>query len=249
MTIKVDHVSKRFKGKKNATVQAVGDVSFTAESGKIFGLLGLNGAGKTTLLRMICTVLQPDSGSISVCGFDAAKQPAEVRSKIGFLPADSGLYSYDTPRETLRFFGRLCKYPGDLLEARIEELITLFNMEDFGDKLCKGLSSGMKQKVCFARAIIHDPDVIIFDEPTNNLDIVTRVAVHDYIRKCRDDGKCVILSTHIMSEAEKLCDELAIMHKGQLLALGSPDSLRQQTGQQFLEDVFINYIREPSHAL
>jgi len=237
--ITVHNLVKEFKEKKNGKVGAVQDVTFSCDNGKIFGLLGLNGAGKTTILRIICTMLQPSSGEVMVAGFDVTKQPGEARRRIGFLPADSGLYDYYTPREILRYFGLLCKYPKEKLEPRITSLIKMMRMEEFADMYSKGLSTGMKQKVCLARAIIHDPPIVIFDEPTNSLDVLTRVAVHDFIKACRDEGKCVILSTHIMSEAEKLCDEIGILHKGKLLAIGTLDELKSQFGKAGLEDIFI----------
>jgi sodium transport system ATP-binding protein len=249
MSIEVQQLVKNFPDRKKGKVEAVQDVSFSCRPGAIFGLLGLNGAGKTTILRTICTILQPVAGRVTVYGFDTTKQPDEVRRRIGFLPAGGGLYSHFTPRETLRYFGKLCKYPEDKIEQRVSEMISTLHMEDFADKYCKGLSSGMTQKVCLARAIVHDPPVVIFDEPTNSLDVLTRVAVHNLIRKCRDEGKCVILSTHIMSEAEKLCDDIAILHKGKILAAGTLEQLREQTGLHYLEDIFVRFVGEGSDEM
>jgi sodium transport system ATP-binding protein len=249
MSVTVDNLSKEFRGKNRSRVQAVSDVSFQCEEGKVYGLLGLNGAGKTTILRIICTILRPQEGKVTVSGFDVAQQPQEVRKRIGFLPADSGLYNYFTPRETLRYFGKLSKYPPKVLEARINQLVTMFGMQEFADQLCKGFSSGMKQKVCLARAIVHDPPVVIFDEPTNRLDVITRVGVHDFIHRCRDAGKCVILSTHMMDEAEKLCDTIGILHDGKLLVQDTLDGLRRRSGSERLEDIFLSFVGAQTNGL
>ena len=240
--IQVQNVSKEFKDKKRGKVIAVQDATFTCNTGRIFGLLGLNGAGKTTMLRMICTIMQPSSGTITVSGFDAHDQSDEVRRRIGFLPADGGLYEWYTPREILRYFAQLCKYPQDKIEERLNRLIALMRIDEFADRYAKHLSSGMTQKVCVARAVVHDPPVVIFDEPTNSLDVLTSVSVHEFIRQCRDEGKCVVLSTHIMSEAQKLCDDIAILHEGKILALATLEELRNTTGLYELEDIFIKLV-------
>ncbi len=249
MSISVKSLVKEFADKKHGTVRAVQNVSFECNSGKIFGLLGLNGAGKTTILRIICTVLKAQSGQVTVDGYDVNTHANEVRKRIGFLPAESGVYSYFTPREILSYYARLCKYPEEKVESRVSKLISLLDIDEFADKYAKGLSSGMRQKVCLARSIVHDPPVIIFDEPTNSLDVLTRVSVHDFIREQRDAGKSIVLSTHIMSEAEKLCDQIGILHSGKLLALGTLDELRQESGKQSLEDIFIWCVRKDRNAL
>lgn len=242
MSIKVDNLIKEFKDKKNGTLRAVDGVTFQCDEGRIFGLLGLNGAGKTTILRIICTILKPLSGDVHVSGFNVSKDTNEVRKRIGFLPADSGLYNHFTARETLIYFGRLFKYPEEKLAERVNYLIGAFGMEEFADKTCKGLSSGMKQKICLARSIVHDPPVVIFDEPTNSLDVVTRVAVHDFILQCKAQGKCVVLSTHLMSEAQKLCDDIAILNKGKIVVKTTLDEMRRETGKDDLEHVFLSYV-------
>lgn len=243
MSIVVRNLQKQFLDKKHGNIKAVDDVSFQCLPGSIFGLLGLNGAGKTTILRIVCTVIKADSGQVSVSGFDVNSQSAEVRKNIGFLPAESGVYHFLTPREILAYYARLCKYPENKVKERVDEVIESLGMVEYADKYAKGLSSGMKQKICLARAIIHDPPVIIFDEPTNSLDVITRVSVHEFIAQRRSEGKTVILSTHIMSEAEKLCDQIGILHKGRLLALGTLEQLRETTGLTNLEDIFIWCVR------
>lgn len=244
MTVSVRGLHKSFHDRKHGIVHAVQDVSFECYGGRIFGLLGMNGAGKTTILRVISTILKAQTGTVKVAGFDVNTESNQVRRRIGFLPAESGMYRYFTPREILTYYAKLYDFPKEKIAARVKTLIEMLEMENFADKYAKGLSSGMKQKIALARAIVHDPEVIIFDEPTNSLDVITRVAVHDFILGRKREGKCIILSTHIMSEAEKLCDEIGILHKGTLLSTGTLDMMRADTGQTLLEDVFINYVRK-----
>jgi sodium transport system ATP-binding protein len=239
MTVSVQDLSKRFFDKARGEFFAVEAVSFSCQPGKIFGLLGPNGAGKTTTLRIISTILKPTTGTVSVAGINSVEHPEEARRKLGFLSADTALYERLTPREVLQFFARLSKYPEDKVAARIEQLITMLAMQTFADTPCEKLSTGMKQKVSIARAIVHDPSVLVFDEPTNGLDVLATQSMHRFIRSCRDDGKTIVFSSHVMSEAEKLCDTIGIIHKGHILGLGTLEELRQKTGCHHLEEIFL----------
>jgi sodium transport system ATP-binding protein len=245
MTIKVRNLTKEFYDEaRNGDMTAVDGVSFECDGGKIFGLLGPNGAGKTTTLRMLTTILKPSGGEALICGHDVVKEPTVVRRKIGFLSADTGVYERLTPREILTYFARINHYPEDKLIARTNSVLEMLSMNDFADTRCEKLSTGMRQKTSIARSVIHDPEVLIFDEPTNGLDVLTIRAMQDFIWKCREQGKCILLSTHIMSEAEKLCDRIGIIHKGKLLSVGNLEELRAQTSKHYLEDVFVEIVRE-----
>lgn len=244
MTLAVRNLSKHFFDPKRGEFLAVNDVSLTCEAGQIFGLLGPNGAGKTTTLRMIGTLLTPDAGNITVQGFDVGKDPTDVRKRIGFLAADTGLYDRLTPRETLTYFARVSLYPEDKIEERVNTVISLLDLNSFADTLCEKLSTGMRQKVSIARTVVHDPPVMILDEPTNGLDVLAIQAMHRFIRLCREQGKCVLMSTHIMAEAEKLCDQIGILHNGKIFANGTLNELREQTGKHYLEDIFIAVVKE-----
>lgn len=245
MTIKVRNLTKEFYDEaRHGDMTAVDNVSFDCESGKIFGLLGPNGAGKTTTLRILTTILKPTSGEALICGHDVVKEARLVRSKIGFLSADTGVYERLTPREMLTYFARINHYPDNKLKTRIESVLEMLGMNDFADTRCEKLSTGMRQKTSIARSVIHDPEVLIFDEPTNGLDVLTIRAMQDFIAKCREQGKCILLSTHIMSEAEKLCDHIGIIHKGKLLSVGTLEELRAQTSKHYLEDIFVEIVRE-----
>ena len=229
-------------------VHAVQDLSFRAEPGMIFGLLGPNGAGKTTTLRIIATVLQPSAGTVRVAGHDVTADPLAVRRQIGFLSASTALYDRLTPRETLRYFGRLNGLTDAKLEARIDDLVGTLEMADFADRLCGLLSSGQKQKTSIARALVHDPPVLVFDEPTAALDVLVARALLDRIASLRDARRTIILSTHIMSEVERLCDRVAIVHQGRLHAEGTVAELQARTGQPNLEEAFFALIREDDRA-
>jgi sodium transport system ATP-binding protein len=237
-------LTKRFFDAKRGEFNAVQSVSFECSKGEIFGLLGPNGAGKTTTLRMITTILKPTEGTAMVNGFDVVKDPRQVRKQLGFVSADTGLYDRLTPREILTYFAKLSKYPGAKLKERIEEIANLLQMEAFLDSRCEKLSTGMRQKVSIARAIVHDPPVIIMDEPTTGLDVLTSQVLHRFVLQCKDAGKCVVFSSHIMSEAEKLCDRMAIIHNGQVLAKGTLEELRAESGMHYLEDIFLNVVKE-----
>ncbi|MBU1318730.1 MAG: ATP-binding cassette domain-containing protein [candidate division Zixibacteria bacterium] len=235
---------KTFKDKKRGTVRAVDNVSFECKNGEVFGLLGPNGAGKTTTLRLLSTSLKPTSGTATICGTDAKTQPEKVRSLIGFLSGNTGLYGRLTAREMVAYFGKLYSMTKPEIDKRIDILFTMLDMHDFADGRNDKLSSGMKQKVSIARSVIHDPPVMIFDEPTTGLDVMSSRTIVKFIRQCRDAGKCVIFSTHIMSEAMRLCDRVAIIHNGRIFADSTPTDLLAQTGTDNLEDAFIKIVGE-----
>jgi sodium transport system ATP-binding protein len=234
-----DRLTKLFQDRSRREVVAARDISFECRRGEVFGLLGPNGAGKTTTLRMLSTVLRPTSGTATVAGHDVVREPLAVRRAIGFLSGSTGLYARLTPRETLEYFGKLHRLAPDRLAARIEEVLDLLEIRAHADTRCDRLSTGTRQKTSIARAIIHDPPVLILDEPTMGLDILVASAMVAFISECRSQGKCVIFSTHILSEAEKLCDRIGVIHGGVVRAVGTADELRARTGKRFLEDVFI----------
>ncbi len=244
MSIEVSHLTKHFYDPKRGDFAAVDDVTFSCQHGEILGLLGPNGAGKTTTLRMIGTILTPDSGRISVEGFDSQLAPEDVRKCLGFLSADTGLYERMTPREILVYFAQLSKFPQTQIRTRVDQVIKMLTIDSFADTRCEKLSTGMKQKVSIARAVVHDPPVIVLDEPTTGLDVLAIQSMHLFIQSCKTDGKCVLLSTHIMSEAEKLCDRIAIIYKGKIFALGTLEELREKTGQHYLEDIFLAIVQD-----
>lgn len=240
--IELRNLAKTFRDRRRGVVRAVDDVSFQCHPGRIFGLLGANGAGKTTTLRMLATLLKPSTGSGSVDGFDLVTQSEIVRSRIGFLSGTTGLYGRLTVREMLAYFGRLNGMNGSTLEDRIDELITLLEMGSFATGRCDRLSTGQRQRVSIARSIVHSPPVMVFDEPTSGLDVMSSRTIMQFIEHCRDDGRTVLFSTHVMSEAERLCDEIAVIHNGRLVGQGTLAQLRETTGHQALETVFLSIV-------
>ena len=215
--IEVEDLWKVYRaGASGDPVVAVAGASFSCKPGRVFGLIGANGAGKTTTLRMISTVLAPSAGRVEVCGFDVRSEPDEVRRRLGFLSGSTGVYDRMTPVEFIDYFGRLNGLEPDPLEARREELLDLLDMRGFCDRLCGTLSTGQKQKASIARALIHDPPVLIFDEPTSGLDILVARSVIDFVASLKGPSRAMILSTHIMEEAEQLCDDMAIIHRGKV---------------------------------
>jgi sodium transport system ATP-binding protein len=240
--INVRDLTKFYQDKKRGKIVAVDHISFEANNGAIFGLLGPNGAGKTTTLRMLATILQPTEGTAIIGGHDINKEAQQVRRKIGFLSGDMGLYHRLTPRELLRFFGRLNGLNGAALNQRIERLFELFDMRHFADSKIDTLSTGMRQKTAISRTIIHDPPILILDEPTSGLDVPTAHVVEGYIRDARVAGKCIVLSTHVMEEAEYLCDRIAVIYQGRIRALGTMDDLRSMTGKNRLREIFIELL-------
>lgn len=236
--IVVQELTRTFFDPQRGEIKAVDNLSFECGAGEIMGLLGPNGAGKTTTLRILATLLTPTSGSASVNGFDVVRQPGQVRKSLGFLSSTTGLYPRLTPEEILRFFGKINGLSPVSLKNRIDELINEFNISEYARVRCEKLSSGMKQKVSIARALIQDPPVLIFDEPTVGLDVIAAAQTMKTILEYKERGKCILYSTHIMSEVEKLCDRIAIIHNGKLRAIGNLEELRQQTGERYLEDIF-----------
>ena len=218
------------------------DVSFTCRPGEIYGLLGANGAGKTTTLRMLGTLLKPTSGSASVCGHDIVRDSAKVRSSVGFLAASTALYGRLTARETIAYFGQLNGLDDKRIAERTRQLADELDMHDFLDRRVDKFSTGMKQKTSIARTLVHDPAVLIFDEPTLGLDVMAARTIVRFVRSVRDRGKTVIYSTHIMAEVEKLCDRVGIIHEGRLRAEGSVPELRSRFGEADLEEVFVKAI-------
>jgi len=240
--IEAQQLRKVFRDKKRGEVRAVDGVSFYCKPGQIYGLLGANGAGKTTTLRMLATILQPTDGTAKVAGHDVVQEPDQVRTKVGFLSTATALYGRLTAREMVEYFGRLNGMENGKLRQRIDEIFTRLEMNEFRDRRCEKLSTGMKQKVSIARTIVHDPPVMIFDEPTVGLDVMTARTIVQFVRECRDRGKTVIFSTHVMSEAEKLCDNIGIIHNGKLLAEGTLAELRGRFGLEDLEDIFVKVV-------
>ena len=232
--ILVDHIQKSF-GK----VKAVQDVSFQARDGQITGLLGPNGAGKTTTLRMIYTLLKPDAGTASVDGWNTRTQSLEVLQRIGALPDAHSLYARLTARENIRYYGRLHGMQGAALETRIDELSEILDMSTFIDRRTDGFSNGQRVKVSIARAIVHDPQNVLLDEPTNGLDVMSTRAMRGMIRRLREAGKCIVLSSHIMQEVSALCDQVIVIAGGLVAASGTADELRRVTGKDNLEDAFV----------
>lgn len=244
MSIEVTNLIRRFYDAQRGEFAAVDDVSFSCQSGEVFGLLGPNGAGKSTILRIIATLLRPNQGTVSICGHDVSQFPEESRRHLGFLSAETSLYRRLTAEELLFYFGRLSGVEESILKPRIEALIERFNIGSFAHVRCEKLSTGMKQRVSIARTLVHDPPVICLDEPTNGLDIIAVLATQQFIRDFRAAGKCILFSTHNMHEAEKLCDRIAIIHRGKLRAIGTLDQLREQTGKHYLEDIFVGLVGE-----
>jgi sodium transport system ATP-binding protein len=222
---------------------AVDSISFSCQPGRVYSLLGPNGAGKTTTLRMIATIFQPTSGSIKICGHDTVKESETVRKKIGFLTGSTGLYGRLTPNELITYFADLYEVSKNDLAIRKQKLYDLLDMHDFQNKRIAKLSTGMKQKVSICRTMIHDPEVVIFDEPTSGLDVITAENIIELIRECKIQGKTVIFSSHIMSEVDLLCDDLAIINKGKLLFQGTLDDFRNNMQAENLTAEFIRIVR------
>ncbi len=253
--IRVDKLTKTFKVSrkmrkelgnqaKNGHVTAVDAISFECRPGRVFGLLGPNGAGKTTALRMIATMLRPTSGSFMVDGVDGVAEPRTVRGRIGFMTGNTGLYDRLTATEMVKYFADLHGMDDQSFERRRKELYDRLDMHGFANQRIAQLSTGMKQKVSIARTIIHDPDVVVFDEPTLGLDVMTSRRIVELIRTCRDDGKTVLFSTHIMGEVQTLCDDIAIIHRGRLFFNGTKEAFEGQMTKSTYEDEFIHLVGE-----
>ncbi len=241
-TFKLNRRQRREKGK--SSIDAVSDVGFICRPGRVFTLLGPNGAGKTTTLRIIATMMRPTSGSVSVNGFDVAKQSRQVRSCLGFLTGATRLYDRLTPYEVIEYYGRLFEMEPEILKTRRDRLFEMLDITPFAKQRIGKLSTGMKQKVSIVRTIIHDPQVVVFDEPTSGLDVVTSRNIIKLIRECREEGKTVIFSTHIMGEVSMLSDDLAIIHDGRLLYSGTYSEFKDKMQARSLEDEFIRLVEE-----
>ena len=246
--IEVRSLVKSFQDKKRGTVRAVDDLSFAARGGEIFGLLGSNGAGKTTTLRILATIMKPTGGSASVAGHDVVRDAPGVRGNVGFLSGDMGTYHRLTPREVLRLFGRLNGLSEQRCRDRVKELVAAFDMREYANSRMDTFSTGMKQRVAIARVLVHDPPVLILDEPTSGLDVPTAQLIEGFILEAKQRGKCIVLSTHIMEEAEYLCDRIAVIHEGKLRALGTMDELRERTGKHRLREIFLELLNKPAPA-
>jgi sodium transport system ATP-binding protein len=229
--------------KKFDKALAVDNISFTVNKGEILGLLGENGAGKTTTLRMLATMLTPTSGTALMAGVDIVKDPIKARSRVGILfGGESGLYDRLTVAENIRYFGELNDIPLDVIKERTKKLADIFDMNDYLDKRAGKLSKGMRQKASFARAIIHDPDILLLDEPTSGMDVSAIRDVQDFIMTLKNQGKTVLFSSHTMSEVEKLCDRIAVIHKGKLVAIGTLDQLKQEHGTDNMDELFVKLV-------
>lgn len=255
--IEVSNLTKEFElsrqqqkelNTKDKIALAVDNVSFTCQKGRVFSLLGPNGAGKTTTMRMLSTIFKPTSGSIKIAGIDAIHQAQEARRKIGFLTGSTGLYARLTPDELIDYFAALYKVSKEDCENRKEHLYNLLGMHEFRGKQIGKLSTGMKQKVSICRTMIHDPEVVVFDEPTSGLDVITAENIIQLIRDCKDQGKTVIFSSHIMSEVDLLCDDMAIIHKGKLLYSGTMDDFRSTMQADNLTAEFIRIVQQSQKA-
>jgi sodium transport system ATP-binding protein len=220
-------------------VKAVRGVSFDAPDGKITGLLGPNGAGKSTTLRVLYTVLRPDSGVAHIDGVDVVQDSLAARRRIGALPHGAGLYPHLTARENIAYYASLCGIDKASLDDQVDGIIRLLEISDFADRRTKGFSQGQRTKVSLARALVHDPQNIILDEPTNGLDVMATRSLRDLILKLKDDGRCVLFSSHVMQEVAALCDDICIIAHGAVAIDGSVDSIRERTGCDDLEDAFV----------
>jgi sodium transport system ATP-binding protein len=242
--IHVRELTKSYADLRRGQFVALDGISFDALAGQIYGLLGPNGAGKTSALRILSTVLRPTSGSATVNGYDVLTQPALVRHQIGFVSTNTAVYDRMTAWEMVEYFGRLYGLAKDLLRERMESLFVRLQMTEIRDLLGAKMSTGMKQKVSIARALVHDPPVLIFDEATAGLDVLVARALLKIVAQLRDQGKCVVFSTHIMREAERLCDRVAILHRGHILAEGTLPELRERHGEEDLEELFFQLISD-----
>ena len=238
--IEVDALSKSFG--RHREIHAVAGVSFTAADGAITGLLGPNGAGKTTLLRMLATLVVPDAGGADIGGLDVIRDRYAVRRRIGVLSDARGLYLRLTARENIRYFGALHGLPADRLERRVDLLIRTLGLTGIADRRAQGFSQGEKMKVAIARALVHDPDTILLDEPTNGLDIMSVRALRDQLRELRANGKCLLFSSHVMQEVAALCDRIVILAHGRVVAQGTAAELSARAGTPTLEDAFVQLI-------
>jgi sodium transport system ATP-binding protein len=237
--IQAQALTKQFR-----KVRAVDDVTFTAHNGEILGILGPNGAGKTTLLRMLASLLRPTAGTAKLDGLDVRRQASHVRRRLGFLVESGGLYDRLTPREHLLFYGRLQGISAPPLVERVQEVLDWLEMTDFADRRAEGFSAGMKRRVILAQALLHEPPNLILDEPTASLDVMSTRTVRDLVCTLRDEGRCILISTHLMNEAERICDRVVVLHQGKVQAVGTPAELIEQVGATDLEEAFVRLVGE-----
>jgi sodium transport system ATP-binding protein len=235
-------IEARALHKRFGDVTAVAEVSFRAEDGVVTGLLGPNGAGKTTTLRMLATLIVPDGGTALVDGIDVTRDPMEARRRLGVLPDARGLYPRLTTREHARYAGELHGIPRQALEQRIDELVRELDLSSIDNRRTEGFSNGERVKVALARALVHSPRNVILDEPTNGLDVLATRAVRELIRKLKQEGRCVVFSSHVMQEVSALCDRIVVVARGRVVADGTPDELRARAGTQSLEEAFVSII-------
>ena len=235
--IRVDGLHKSF-----GDIKAVRGVSFAAEDGRVTGLLGPNGAGKSTTLRILYTVLKPDSGTAAIDGIDVVGDELAARSRIGTLPHGSGLYPHLTARENISYYANLYEMPADIIEERVQRVIDQLDINDFADRRTKGFSQGQRTKVSLARSLVHEPQNILLDEPSNGLDVMATRSLRELIRQLKAAGKCVLFSSHVMQEVAALCDEIVIIAEGQVALHDSPDGIRNTTGCTDLEEAFVKAI-------
>ena len=235
--IRVDGLHKSF-----GEVKAIRGVSFAAEDGRITGLLGPNGAGKSTTLRILYTVLKPDSGTAAIDGIDVVGDELAARRRIGTLPHGSGLYPHLTARENISYYANLYEMPADIIEERVQTVIDQLDINDFADRRTKGFSQGQRTKVSLARSLVHEPQNILLDEPSNGLDVMATRSLRELIRQLKAAGKCVLFSSHVMQEVAALCDEIVIIAAGQVALHDSPDGIRNATGCADLEEAFVKAI-------
>ncbi|NOZ22712.1 MAG: ATP-binding cassette domain-containing protein [Planctomycetes bacterium] len=245
--IQVQDLTKIFHDAKRGDIRALDGVSLTIPPGTVFGLLGPNGAGKTTFLRILATLLKPSRGTAKIDGIDVAQNPVVIRRRMGYMSTDTGVYPRLTAREMVEFFAELHGMPAEEITSRSEEIFDLLEMHDFKDTIIGKLSSGMKQKVSIARTIIHDPPVLLFDEPAANLDVLVARAVDGFIDRCRSEDKTILLSTHIIIEAERLCNRIAIIFNGEILHEGTPAEIKEKVGGDTLEEAFFRLIDAAKH--
>jgi sodium transport system ATP-binding protein len=246
--VRTEGIGKQFVDPKRGPIDAVRDFSFQAHPGQIVGLLGVNGAGKTTLLRMLSTVIKPTSGSAQIAGCDVVREPEKVRKSIGFMSTSTALYGRLSAREVLEYFAGLYGLSNEVRKRRLDELIETLKIGPFADALCDKLSTGQKQRVSIARTLLHSPPVLFFDEPTSGLDVVTSQTVMEFIERSRDEGKTVVYCTHIMSEVERLCNQVFVIHQGTLRGAGTVDELKQQTSTTSLEHAFLRLVEFQSEV-
>jgi sodium transport system ATP-binding protein len=243
-TIRISGLTKRF-----GPFTAVRGLTLGVSAGEVYALLGPNGAGKTTALRCLAALLEPSAGTAEICGIDVRTRPAEARRRLAYLSSSMGLYARLTARELVAFFGELHGLAGPALQERVEEMIGLFGLGDFAHRLCGKLSTGQRQRVALARALVHDPPVLILDEPTLGLDVLSGQTIHEFIRRERERGKAILFSTHQMEEVELLADRLGILSHGELVAEGKPAEIVARTGASNLARAFLALVTAPPTEL